>query len=74
MSESKKDALTLVNAAIETLEKTPWKTRQDQRAANKTYTYLLAAQKALESELPPKEEPKDGSKQRYDRQIEKLFS
>lgn len=62
MSESKKDALTLVNAAIEELEKTPWKTRQDQRAANKTYTYLLAAQKALESELPPKEEPKDGSK------------
>lgn len=34
MAEAKKDALTLVNAAIETLE----------------------------SELPPKEEPKDGSK------------
>ena len=60
MNQPKKDALTLVNAAIETLEKTPWKTRQDQRSANKAYTYLLAAQKALESELPPKEEPKDG--------------
>lgn len=62
MSEAKQDALTLVNAAIEELKKTPWKTRQDQRAANKTYTYLLVAQKALESELPTKEELKDGSK------------
>lgn len=55
---NKKDALTLVNASIETLEKTPWKTRQDQRAANKAYTYLLAARKALEIDLglPSKEE------------------
>jgi len=66
MSEAKKDALTLVKAAIETLEKTPWKTRQDQRAANKTYAYLLAARNALESEniemVPVVEETTDVSK------------
>lgn len=62
---AKKDALTLVNAAVEVLEKNPWKTRQDQRAANKAYTYLLAAQKALEDAniemVPVAEEPTDGN-------------
>lgn len=62
MPEAEKDALTLVNAAIDVFKKTPWKTRQDQRAANKAYAYLLDARKALESELPHEEEPKDDSK------------
>ena len=48
--ERKQDAFTLVTAAINALKNNPWKTRQDQRAANKVYTILLAAQKALETE------------------------
>ena len=46
--EAKSDAKLLVHKAISVLKDNNWKTRQDQRAANKVYTYLLAAEKALE--------------------------